>query len=184
MAIPNNANSINPSRYGRSFNVLSQYINIAPFFFMASAQTGVAGDVLQYNGTNEESVTLAASGIVRHQIAGILLQDVKDLDAGAVRGWRNLNNSVANLGDNVGVLQGPVPFLAETKRYTGSVTLFGRLQVAKAGQGQLEAFSATNTGDAIAVVEATVSSVPQSTEPAQLSSSSGNNFIRIKVYGI
>lgn len=183
MAIPNNVNSINPTRYGRTFQVLSLNPNISPFYYMAAATTGVAGDVLKYTGSaNEETVSQATSGALRHELAGFLLQDVKDLDAGAVRGYRNLNNTVANLGDNVGVLQDNV--LAETKRYTGTVAVGDRLTVHKEGILRKYGVAALEGGDPIAVVEATVSSVPQTTEPAQLSSSSGNNFIRIRVYNL
>jgi len=142
--------------------------------------TGLAGDVLSYS--TEDTVTTAPSGSLRHQFAGFLLQDVKDLDAGSVRGWRNLNNTVANLGDNVGVLQSNES--CETKRYTGTIAVGDRLQVAKGGQGKLEAFSATNTGDAIAVVESTVSSIPVGTEPQQLAAGAGVNYIRIRVYNL
>ncbi len=179
--MPYNPNTVTPQRYGRTFQVLSLNPNISPYYFMAAATTGVAGDLLKYHATDEETVQLATSGTLRHQFAGFLLQDVKDLDAGAVRGWRNLNNTVANLGDNVGVLQDNA--LCETKTYTGSVAVGQRLVTAPAGQGKLVTYnSAINTGDPIAVVEAVTASVPQSTEPQQLSTSSGNNFIRIRVY--
>ncbi len=178
--MPYNPNTFIPTRYGRTFQVLNQNPRISPMYFMAAATTGCAGDVLAYGV--EDTVAPAVSGALRHQIAGFLLQDVKDLDAGAVRGWRNLNNTVANLGDNIGILQSNE--LCETKRYTGSPAVKDRLCVDSVGQLRTYGSSSLETGDPIAVVESTVSSVPVATEPQQKSTSGGPNFIRIKVYNL
>jgi hypothetical protein len=167
-----------PQRYARSFDVADVNFVGSPFFFMKANTTGVAGQLLKYE-TTEDTVSIATSGIKAYQVAGFLMQDVKDLDGGAVKGYRNLNNTVANLGDNVTVAQGK--FIAFTKAYTGTVAAGDRLQVSKAGDGYLEAYSATNTGDVVAVAEAVSSSVTPTIEPQQLASASGKDFIRIRV---
>ncbi len=172
----------NVQRYGRTFNVRTPNHFIAPFFFMAAATTGVAGHVLKYAAT-EDTVQIATSGLLKHQLAGFLMQDVKDLDAGAVKGYRNLNNTVENLGGNVGVAQGQ--FTADTKQYIGTPAVGDRLQVASDNSGNLAVYNALVTGDPIAIVEATVSSATVSIEPQQFAAAStGNAFIRIKTYNI
>lgn len=171
----------NVARYSRTFNVRTPNHFIAPFFFMAANTTGVAGHVLKYS-TTEDTVQIATSGTLRHQVAGFLMQDVKDLDAGAVKGYRNLNNTVEHLGGNVGVAQGN--FTADTKQYNGTPAVGDRLAVAKDNSGNVETYASTQTGDAIAVVEATVSSAQVSLEPQQFSSTGGNAFIRIRTYGL
>jgi len=172
-----NPNTFVPSRYSRSFNVLGQNPRISPLFSMAAATTGVAGDVLAYN--TEDTVVPASSGALRYQVAGFSMQDVKNLDSGAVRGWRNLNNTVANLGDFIGVLQSNE--LAETKRYTGTPADFANLCVDSVGM--LRTKTALDTGDYFAVVESTVSSIPQATEPSQFGTSA-TNYIRIKILNL
>ncbi len=178
--MPFNPNLQIPQRYGRTFQTLALNPKVSPYFFMAAATTGVAGDVVKYHSSLEDTVDIAASGVTREEIAGFLLQDVKDLDAGAIKGWRNLNNTIANLGDNVGVLQDNI--VAETKRYIGSPAYKAVLGVGAAGQ--LRVFNSGDNGDPIAVVEAVTSSVPTGTEPQQLASSSGKEFIRIRIYNL
>ncbi len=172
----------NVRRYGRTFQVLNPDHFVSPFYFMVAATTGVAGHVVQYHATQEDTVQLAVSGILKHQVAGFLLQDVKDLDAGPVKGYRNKNNTVENLGGNVGVMPLQPGSVCYTKQYTGTMTLGIRLTSAKNAGGNLEAYSATvNTGDPLAVVEAVTGSAQVSLEPQQLSAASGNAFIRIRV---
>lgn len=174
--------SQNVSRYGRTFDALDPNAFIAPFFFMKANTTGVAGDLVQYE-TTEDTVGPAVSGILLYNVAGFLMQDVKDLDAGAVRGWRNPNNSVEHLGGSVGVLQSNGP--AMTKRYVGTPAIGTRLTSAKDGRGKLETYHATqNTGDAVAVVEAVVSSDTPTVEPAQFTGTAAPDFIRIRIYGL
>lgn len=172
----------NVQRYSRTFNVRTPNTFISPFFFMQGTQTGVAGHVVKYGTAGEDSITLATSGAKVSDIAGFLMQDVKDLDAGAVKGYRNLNNTVENLGGNVGVAQGS--FVADTKQYNGTPAFKDKLAVAKDNSGNLETYAATQTGDAIAVVEATVGSAQVSLEPTQFSTAGGNTFIRIRTYGL
>lgn len=177
MAFEPNLNNV--VRYSRTFNVLDPNAAISPFYFMAAATTGVAGDVVKYD-TQADTVAIAASGALSHEIAGFLMQDVKDLDGGVVKGYRNLNNSVVNYGDNVGIWQGRGT--AETKRYYGTAPAVGnRLCVGTAGQLRVYG-GALEVGDPIAVVEATVGSA--TVEPQQLSTAGGNSFIRIRVYNL
>lgn len=171
----------NVKRYSRTFNVRTPNHFISPFFFMAAATTGVAGHVMIYSTTIEDTVTIAASGALKHTIAGFLTQDVKDLDAGAIKGYRNLNNTVENLGGNVGIAQGQ--FIADTKQYNGSPALGARLCV-NDSTGNLSTYTSLMTGDPIAVVESLVAPNQVSLEPQQFSAASGNVFIRIKTYNI
>lgn len=172
----------NVKRYSRTFNVRTPNHFVSPFFFMTANTTGVAGHVLRYSSTGEDTVIIATSGTKNYQVAGFLMQDVKDLDAGAIKGYRNLNNTVENLGGNVGVAQGY--FVADTKQYNGAPGLGDRLAVAKDNSGNLETYAATQTGDPIAVVESLVSPNQVSLEPTQFSTAGGNVFIRIKTYNI
>lgn len=172
----------NISRYSRTFDTLDPNAFIAPFFFMAASTTGVAGDVVIYKTTGEDTLAPAASGALVHQIAGFLMQDVKDLDAGPVKGWRNPNNSVENLGGNVGVLQSNGP--AVTKRYLGSPAYRDRLCVGQS-EGQLRTYGGSlETGDPLAIVESLTSHVTPSIEPTQYSTSGGNAWIRIRIYNL
>jgi hypothetical protein len=167
-----------PQRYARSFDVADVNFTASPFFFMKANTTGVAGQVLQYD-TTEDYVTTAQSGVKAYAVAGILMQDIKDLDGGAVKGYRNLNNTVDNLGANVLVAQGN--FVGFTKTYVGTVALGNRLQVSAVTPGYLAAYAATNTGDVLGVVEAVSSSTTPTIEPQQLASgSTGNDFIRVR----
>lgn len=173
-----NPNTFSPSRYARTFNALDPNAFVSPFFFMAAATTGVAGQVVAYDLTGDEETVTIADGIVGPSgVAGFLVQDVKDLDAGAVRGWRNLNNSTANLGDNVGVLQSNG--VVETTSYNGTPV---RGDVVALGPNGL--LTTDHSTDPIGRVEATVDSVPASREPAQTSTAGGNSLIRVRVYGL
>ena len=169
----------NVQRYSRTFQVLNPNHFISPFFFMAAATTGVAGQVVKY-GTVESSVTTAGSGVKNYQVAGFLMQDVKDLDAGPIKGYRNLNNTVANLGDQVGVLVGPGN-AALTKAYNGTPAVGDRLCVG--ANGYLETWVAANTGDPIAVVEASGDAATTSLEPTQFTAA-GTSYIRIRTYNL
>lgn len=173
-------NTFSPSRKFRTFQTLSPTNTISPFYFMIAATTGVAGHALKYSTTDETVVQIATSGLLTYQFAGFLTQDVKDLDGQGVRGYRNLNSFTANLGDSVGVAQSNG--LYETAQYNGTPTLGQRLCV-NDSTGNLTVYSALMTGDPLAVVEATVGSVPTRLEPQQFSSANtGNNLIRIRVY--
>lgn len=170
-----------PSRYARTFQAISPVHNLGNFF-MAANTTGVAGDLVKYS-TADDEITVATSGISAYQVAGFLMQDVKDLDAGAVKGYRNPYNTVEHLGGSVGVLQ--TNSIALTKRYVGTPTVGTRLTSAKLLNGQLETYSATaNTGDPVAVVEAVTSSDTPSVEPAQFTGTAAPDFIRIRIYGL
>lgn len=171
----------NVQRYARTFQVLNPDHFVNPFFYMAANTTGVAGQVVKY-GAAEGSVEIAASGTQNYQVAGFLMQDVKDLDAGPVKGYRNLNNTVANLGDPVGVLVG-AGNICLTKCYLGSPAVGDRLAVAKNGNGYLETYAATQTGSPIAIVEAVSTAAITSLEPTQFSSA-GTAPIRIRTYNL
>ena len=171
----------NVQRYARTFQVLNPNHFVNPFFYMGALQTGLAGEVVKY-GTVEGSVEKATSGVLGYQVAGFLMQDVKDLDAGPVKGYRNLNNTVANVGDPVGVLVG-AGNICLTKCYTGSPAVGTRLQVSKTVGGFLEAYSATNTGDVVAVVEAVSTAAITSLEPTQFTSA-GVAPIRIRTINL
>jgi len=168
----------NISRYARTFDPLMPNAFVAPFFFMAAGTTGVAGDVVQY-GAADDTVTTAVSGVKQIAIAGFLMQKVSNLDAGSLKGWRNPNNSEANLGDNIGVLQSNGP--AMTKRYVGTVARGNQLVVERTGTGQLEATYALAGGDVMAVVEASTTSATPTIEPSQYGSAISPDFIRIRI---
>lgn len=170
-----------PSRYARTFQSLNPAAFIGNFFMLANT-TGVAGDLMKYS--SEDTVTLTTSGVAAYQIAGFLMQDVKDLDAGSVKGYRSPFNTVEHLGGSVGILQQNGPAL--TKRYVGSPAVGARLQAAPlAGDtGKLATYAALNTGDPIAVVEAVTSSDTPTVEPAQFSGTAAPDFIRIRIYGL
>lgn len=170
----------NVQRYARTFDSLNPNAFVSPFFFMAAATTGVAGDVVKYS--TEDTVAIATSGTLNYQVAGFLMQDVKDLDAGSVKGYRNPNKSVANLGDSVGVLQGGGP--AMTKRYVGTPAVGNRLAVDKLNSGKLEVYASTQTGDPIAIVEAVTSSATPTVEPTQFTGTAAPDFIRIRIYNV
>jgi len=172
----------NISRYSRTFDPLGPNKFTAPFFFMAAATTGVAGDLVSYSATIENTVSQAASGVALTSLAGFLMQDVKNLDAGALKGWRNPNNSVVNLGDNVGVYQDNGPIL--TKRYVSAgATLGVTLTSAADGNGRLQATSATtNTGAAVGVIEAVTSTATPTIEPSQYGTAAAPDFIRVRIY--
>ena len=172
----------NVTRYGRTFQVVNPNHFVTPFYFMAASTTGVAGHVVKYD-TQEDTIAIATSGSKAYEVAGFLMQDIKDLDAGPVKGYRNLNKTVENLGGNVGVLQGPGN-VCFTKQYNGSPALGNRLTVAGDNSGNLAVYSTLMTSDPIAVVEATVSSVQPSIEPQQYSTTGGKNFIRIRTYNL
>lgn len=175
MPVPNWSNI--PQRYARSFDVINVNFVGSPFFFMHAATTGVAGMVMAYD-TVEDYVNVATSGTTNYSVAGFLMQDVKDLDSGAVKGYRNLNNTVANLGDNVTIAQGN--FAAFTKTYNGSPAFGNQLQVSTTRPGYLEAYAASNTGSVIAIVEAINSPQSPTIEPPQLATTvTGPQFIRI-----
>lgn len=170
----------NIQRYSRTFNPITPNAFVSPFYFMAAATTGVCGDVVSYS--TEDTITIATSGALRHQIAGFLMQDVKDLDAGPVKGYRNYNNTVEHLGGNVGVLQSNG--VAETKRYAGSPAVGARLCVAVGGHLRTYGSSTLETGDPLAVVEATVGSATPTIEPQQFSTAGGPDWIRIRIYNL
>ncbi len=170
------------SRYSRTFQVMTPNAFIAPFYFMKAAVTGVAGQVLKYD-TLEDTVTVAGSGVTRDQVAGFLMQDVKDLDAGPVKGYRNLQQTVENLGGNIGVLQGSNN-VCLTKAYTGSPALSNKLTVASNGYLRVYGSAALETGDPIAIVEATVSSTTPTIEPQQLTASNSPDWIRVRTYNL
>ncbi len=175
--------NLNPvQRYSRTFNPLEPVFLSSPFFFMTAGVTGVAGDVLAYTAT-QDTVNLAASGALRHELAGFLMQDVKNLDAGPVKGYRNYQNSVENLGGNVGVMKSNV--LAETTRVVGTPAIGTRLATAKDGKGKLEAYNAaSNNGDPIAVVEANAGVNSASVEPQQFATATAPTFFRIRIYNL
>ena len=168
----------NISRYSRTFDPLSPNAFVAPFYFMAGTVTGVAGDVVQY-GTQDDTVTTAVSGVASTSVAGFLMQAVLNLDSGALKGWRNPNNSVANVGDNVGVLQSNTPCL--TKRYIGSLVRGNAVTVDASGTGQLVVTSAGNTGPTLGVVEATTTTTTPTVEPSQYGTAISPDFIRVRV---
>ena len=172
--------TVTPVRYARTFEAVNLNQYLSPFYFMKAATTGVAGHALRYH-TDEDYVDIAVSGMLKHQFAGFLMQDVKNLDGGAIKGYRNPNNTVEQNGGNVGVAQGFV--VAFTKQYNGSPARGDRLCV-NDSTGNLTIYSSLMTGDPIAVVEATSSSVAPTVEPQQLSSASGNAFIRIKTFNL
>ncbi len=162
-------------RYARSFDVVNPQAFVSPFFYMASATTGSAGQVVKY-GSTEDTVAIAGTGETKFAVAGFLMQDVKDLDAGPVRGWRNLNNTVANLGDPVGVLQGFG--VAFTRIYSGSMAVGTKL-----GSNSVGYLASTNDSgvQVLAVVEAVTSSLtPSGNEPSQ-TGSSVTDYIRIRI---
>lgn len=173
MGTPTNTNFAR--RYSRSFDVVTPQSFTSPFFFMAAATTGSAGQVVKY-GATEDTVEIAGLNATRYQVAGFLQQDVKDLDAGPVKGYRNLNNTVANLGDPVGVLQGFG--VAFTKIYSGTPAVGQTLT--SAANGYLLTGVASGI-DVLAVVEAVTSSISPSNEPAQTAAAAGNNYIRIRI---
>lgn len=180
--MPNIPNYTNVAkRYSRTFEVSSTNKFESPFFVLAASTTGTAGQVVAYD-TPEDVVKIAVSGSKNYQIAGFLLQDVKDLDGGNLKGYRNLNNTVVNYGDSVGVFQGGG--VAYTKVYQGSCTLGTRLTVSSDGRGFLEPFTALVTADVIGVVEAVTSSKAPSNEPQQFSSASGNDWIRVRIFNL
>jgi len=144
---------------------------------MASSTTGVAGQAVEY-GSTEDTVTLAGASTHRHQLAGFLMQNVKDLDAGPVKGYRNLNNSEADLGDSVGVLQGAA--VAFTKTYKGSPAAKDLLSTD--AEGYLIVNSATSGTEIVAIVEAITSSATPSIEPTQ-TSTTPTDYIRIRILG-
>ncbi len=182
--MPFNPNLNNVKRYARTFSVLNPEHFVAPFYFMVANTTGVAGHVLQYTAGQEDTVSIATSGALRHTIAGFLMQDVKDLDAGPIKGYRQFNNTVEQLGGNVGVLQGSNN-VCLTKQYVGSPAYRDRLAVATDNSGNLQTYAATQTGDPIAVVEAVASAVAPTIEPTQLNpSQAGNAYIRIRTYNL
>jgi hypothetical protein len=159
MGTPTNTNFAR--RYARSFDVVNPQAFVSPFFFMAASTTGVAGQVVKY-GSTEDTVTQATLGDTRFQIAGFLMQDVKDLDAGPVKGYRNLQNTVANLGDPVGVLQGSA--IAFTKAYNGTPAAKDVLVADTNGYLAVGSGSGVNI---LAIVEAIASSTTPSNEPSQ-----------------
>lgn len=165
-------------RYARTFDVVDPNAFIAPFFFMAAATTGVAGDTVAYSSTQEDTVTTVTSGALKYQIAGWLMQDIKDLDAGPLKGWRNPNNSVEHLGGNVGVFQGGGSVF--TKRYNGTPA-FGNRLVVNDNSGNLSVFTALMTGDVLGVVEAAASSATPTIEPQQYTAGIGPDFIRVRL---
>lgn len=168
----------NIHRYARTFDVVDPNAFIVPFFFMAAATTGVAGDVIAYSTTVEDTVTTVSSGALKYQIAGFLMQDIKDLDAGPLKGWRNPNNSVEHLGGNVGIWQGGG--VAFTKRYVGTPAFGNRLCV-NTSDGNLSVFTALMAGDVLGVVEATTSSATPTIEPQQYTAGIGPDFIRVRI---
>lgn len=182
--MPFNPEINNVTRYARTFIVRNPNHFVAPFYFMVANTTGVAGHVLQYTAGAEDTVSIAQSGALRENIAGFLMQDVKDLDAGPIKGYRQFNNTVEDLGGNVGVLQGSNN-VCLTKQYNGSPAYRAKLAVAKDNSGNLETYAATQTGDAIAVVEAVAGAAAPTIEPTQLSpSNAGNAYIRIRTYNL
>lgn len=169
-------------RYSRTFNVADPNVVNKSFYFMAASTTGVAGDVVQYD-TAEDTIAIATSGSRRDQVAGFLMQDVKDLDAGAVKGYRNMNNSVEHLGGNVSVLQDNT--IAFTKRYLGTPAVGDRLMLDELDSGKLMTFDANNDGFELARVEATTSADTPNVEPTQLSSGGlAEDWIRIRIFGL
>jgi hypothetical protein len=174
MATPTNVNFA--KRYSRSFDVVNPQAFTSPFFFMAASTSGSAGQVVMYD-TTEDTVKIATSGLDKFQVAGFLMQDVKDLDAGPVKGYRNLNNTTANMGDPVGVHQGYG--VAFTKIYAGSPALKDKLGVN--GNGYLYSTSGNVAqSDILAVVEAVASSLTPSNEPSQ-TGASATDYIRIRI---
>lgn len=182
--MPFNPDINNVKRYSRTFSVLNPNHFVAPFYFMVSATTGVAGHVLKYTAGAEDTVSIATSGSLRNEIAGFLMQDVKDLDAGPIKGYRQFNNTVEDLGGNVGVLQG-TNNVCLTRQYNGSPAYRDRLAVAKDNSGNLETYASTQTGDAIALVEAVASASQPTGEPTQFATGgNGNAYIRIRTYNL
>lgn len=174
-------NTFAPSRKARTFNYLDPNAFVSPYFFMAAATTGVAGDLLEYDTASAvDTVKIATSGAQRQALAGFLTQDVKDLDSGAVRGWRNLNNSTANLTDNIGVLQSNG--LIETTEYDGTLARGNRVAVGPLGNGNLAAYAALDTGAVLGVVEA-IGTQASSIEPSQFGSTA-KDLVRIRIYGL
>ena len=165
-------------RYSRSFEYVNTNAFVSPFFFMAANTSGLAGAVLQY-GTLEDTVMIAVSGV--SQSAGFLTQDVKDLDSGAVKGYRNLNNTVENLGGPVGVLQGPGQ-VCFTRVYVGAPAYKDTLTVSSnsADGGAVATKGATWTSASIAVVEAVNSSQSITLETQQFSTTGNQAYIRIR----
>lgn len=174
-------NTSYPTRYARTFNWLDPNAFVSPYFFMTASTTGVAGDLVEYNTAVEvDTIKIATSGALRSAIAGFLTQDVKDLDGGAVRGWRNLNNSVANLSDNVGVLQSNG--LIETTRVEGTLSRGNTVQASANSNGRLQAVDSLTAGTVLGVVEA-ASVRASSNEPAQ-GSATADSLVRIRIYGL
>ena len=170
----------NISRYSRTFDPIMPNAFVSPFYFMAANTTGVQGDALQYSSTIEDTVQIATSGIASYQIAGFLMQDVKQLDTGSLKGWRNPNNSIVNVGDNVGILQTNGP--AMTKRYSGTPTLLNQLTVDPSASGKLIVYTGSNnTTGQIAIVEAVSSSATPTVEPSQYGGTAAPDFIRIRI---
>ena len=136
---------------------------------------------MEYNTAAEvDTVKIATSGALQDAIAGFLTQDGKDLDSGAVRGWRNLNNSTVNYGDNVGILQSNG--LIETTRVVGTLSRGNKVQVADAGTGKLQAYDSLTAGAVLGVVEA-ASVAASSNEPAQ-GTATADSLVRIRIYGL
>lgn len=182
--MPFNPNLNNVKRYSRTFLIENPNHFVSPFYFMVAATTGVAGHVVKYTAGKEDTVSLATSGTLAYQVAGFLMQDVKDLDAGAIKGYRQFNNTVENLGGNVGVLQGPGN-VCLTRQYNGSPAYLDRLAVAKDNSGNLETYASTQTGDPIAIVESVASAAQPTIEPTQFATGgNGNAYLRIRTYGL
>ncbi len=169
----------NVRRYARTFDVVDPNAFIAPFFFMKAATTGVAGDAVIYaTSSPEDTVDIATSGALKYQLAGWLMQDVKDLDAGPLKGWRNPNNSVEHLGGNVGVYQGGGTVY--TKRYNGSPAYRDRLCV-NDSTGKFTVFTALMAGDVLGVVEAVAGAATPTVEPSQFGGTAAPDFIRVRL---
>lgn len=169
--------SQNIKRYARTFDVIDPVAFIAPFFFMKASTTGVAGDAVIYS-TAEDTVDIATSGALKYQLAGYLMQDIKDLDAGPLKGWRNPNNSVEHLGGNVGVYQGGGTVF--TKRYNGTPAFKDRLCV-NTSDGRLTVFTSLMAGDVLGTVESVAGAATPTVEPTQYTGTAGPDFIRVRL---
>lgn len=178
-------NTLRPRRATRNFDVLKGGI-VNPNFFMKASTSGVAGQALKYD-TTENTVDIAAARTSRYMLAGFLLQDVRDLSA--LNGYRNWTaNSVANFGDAVGVVQGPT--LVMTRTYVGSPVVGDLLEVDANGYLAVStvALNATSaSGLHVGIVEAVQDgelNPGTNIEPSQggQTTPSNRNFIRVKLF--